>query len=117
MIFEHYLIVQHWYPSFDPKVDSIKKLAVWVRVPKLPLQFFTKSFLARVGNRLGKTLRVDETTLMVAKGKYAHISIEINLEKLLVSKFKFLSRVRKVEYEGLNAICFTQWILEPHANT
>lgn len=59
-----------------------------------------------MGNLLGKPLRVDETTLVGVKGQYASISVEIDLEKPLVSKFKFLRRVRKVEYEGLHAVCF-----------
>lgn len=106
MISEHYLTVQLWYPAFDPEIDSIKWLVVWVQVPKLPLQFFNKNSLARVGDKLGKTLRVDETTLIASRGKYVWISVEIDFEKPLVAKFRFCKRVRRVEYEGLHAVCF-----------
>lgn len=103
---EQHLIVQRWYPSFYPKVDFIMKLIIRVKVPKLPLQFFNKNFLARVGIKLGKTLWVNETTLIASQGQYVLISVEIDLEKPLIAKFKFCRRVRRVEYEGLHAVCF-----------
>lgn len=44
MIADHYLIVQCWRPMFLQDAQSIKKVAVWVRIPRLPLELFQYNF-------------------------------------------------------------------------
>lgn len=106
MVSEHYLTVQRWFLAFDPEIDYIQKATVWVRLPKLPIHFFNKEFLARIGNKLGKIVLVDKTTLDVSRGRFARISVEVDLIKSLIAKFMFKRRVRCVEYEGLHVIYF-----------
>lgn len=57
-------------------------MAVWVRVPRLLPLYFNKNFLARIGDRIGKTLKVDETTLSSLRGQFAWVSVEVDLSKL-----------------------------------
>lgn len=71
-------------PVFRSEVDSIHILAVWVRVPRLFLQFFNKAFLARIRDRLGRTLRIDETTLIAYRSQYALINVKVDLDKPLL---------------------------------
>lgn len=40
------------------------------------------------------------------RGQYVRLCIEINMRKSLISKVKVRKIVYKVEYEGLNIICF-----------
>ncbi|KAF7831784.1 hypothetical protein G2W53_014117 [Senna tora] len=41
MIADHYLIVQRWRPNFDPfNENEVTRIAVWVRIPNLPLEFY-----------------------------------------------------------------------------
>lgn len=57
----------------------VSTMSVWIRVPLLPPYFFNKQFLARIGDRVGKILRVDETTLTSARGQFARVSVEVDL--------------------------------------
>ncbi|KAI9116726.1 hypothetical protein K1719_012384 [Acacia pycnantha] len=42
MIDDHYLLVQRWRPNFNPKkADCQRRIAVWVRIPDLPMEFCT----------------------------------------------------------------------------
>lgn len=107
LISNHYLTIQCWVPNFDVDAASISKIAVWVCVPKFPLEFFDKESLSKVGNAIGKTLRVDETTLFTIRCQYAKIGIEIDLSKPLQSKIWFSGKLCHLEYEGLHAVCFT----------
>ena len=60
----------------------------------------------RIGNALGKALKVDYQTLSATKGKYARLCVEVDLKKPLVP-FVWVDReLQVVEYEGLEAICF-----------
>ena len=71
LIYNHYLTVRPWDPGFDPDDDEIGKVAVWVRVPSLPPEFFDTKILTFPGNRIGKTLKVDVPTIDQSRGNYA----------------------------------------------
>lgn len=85
----HYLVVQRWSPHFDPYSHTLSKLAIWIRIPSLPMHCYTEDTLWTLGNIVGKTLKVDMNTLnkgqsadsKVEKGRYARISVEIDLRK------------------------------------
>lgn len=106
MITDTYETVKRWTTSLVPWVDGFKKVAVWVWPPIILVQLYTKPFMQRIGNRIGKILRDDETTLVGTRGEFAKVRIEIDLDKPLTSKFTFHMRVDWVEYEGLHVICF-----------
>lgn len=55
-IADHYLIVQRWRPLFSPSVNMPRKVAVWIRIPKLPMELCNEIFLKRVGSTIGQNL-------------------------------------------------------------
>ncbi|KAF7807476.1 hypothetical protein G2W53_039637 [Senna tora] len=70
LIADHYLIVQRWRPNFNTRdSEEVSKVAVWIRVPSLPLEFYNAHCLRRVGNLVGKTLKIDPTTSITSRGK------------------------------------------------
>lgn len=72
---------------------KIRKLLIWVRFLVRSVEYYTKTWLERVGNRIEKTLRVDDTTMVVLRGKFASICVEIDLSKPLRGRHRL--RVRK----------------------
>ncbi|KAF7837882.1 ribonuclease H [Senna tora] len=52
------------------------------------------------------TLKIDPTTSITTRGKFARISVEINLKKKLIPHVVIRGRCYSVEYEGLHLICF-----------
>lgn len=117
MIIGHYLTVQRWKLEFKPFESTIKKIAVWIRIPDLPIEYYDKHFLWKARNMVGKTMKVDVHTIKenhrggelntTERGRFARISVEINLEKKLILRLKIRNRTYRIEYEGLNLICFT----------
>lgn len=117
MVLGHYLTVQLWKPEFRPFETSIKKIIVWIRIPYLSIEYYDKHFLWKMGDKIGKTLKVDGHTIKenrnggemntTERGRFARISVEVNLEKKLVPRIKIRNRTYLIEYEGLNLICFT----------
>ncbi|XP_058733249.1 uncharacterized protein At4g02000-like [Vicia villosa] len=104
-IYDHYLTVKEWCPNFHPQSDTIKSVAVWVRISELPVEYYDCRVLHHIGNKIGKTVKVDKNTVMHARGKYARICVEIDLTKSLVAMFMIQNRSYKVEYEGLHLLC------------
>ncbi|XP_061351945.1 uncharacterized protein LOC133296918 [Gastrolobium bilobum] len=116
IVLDHYVIIQRWHPLFDPYEDEVCKLAVWLRIPGLPLEFYSSSHLKRIGSIFGKTLKVDKNSLRNIDGesgevtvrvKYARICVEVDLRKSFLSKFKIGDRTFNVGYEELHLICFS----------
>lgn len=76
------------------------------RFPELPIELFDEEVLTYMGDAVGKTVRVDETTMAASWGRYGHVCVEIDLDAPLVPVIKVLGSVQQVEYEGLHLICF-----------
>ncbi|XP_054778416.1 uncharacterized protein LOC129286483 [Prosopis cineraria] len=110
----HYLVVQRWSPNFNPYSNSVGKIAVWARVPTLPMHCFFEELMLELGNMCGKALKVDMNTLAYCKnrgttaerGRFARVSVELDLNQRLKSKFVIRNRIYRVEYESVDVVCF-----------
>lgn len=85
----------------------VTKLAVWVRFPNMPMEYYDPMWLLGIGQRIGTPLRVDVSTASAARGRYARLCVEIDLSKPLFSKFRLRKKVKRIEYEGIQVICFS----------
>lgn len=106
IIQDHYLTVRKWHSNFKADMALAIKTAVWVRVPLLPMEFYEEDNLKEIAEHLGKPLKVDNNTIVTARGSYARICVEMDLSKPLppsiaVEKFDYY-----LEYEHLHLICF-----------
>lgn len=107
LIYDHYLIVREWAPNFQPQSVSIERVAVWVRFLGLPIEYHDSKFLKCLGNRIGRTVRVDKNTLSQERGKYARKCVEVDLNKPLLPMFEVDGKAYTIEYEGLHLLCLT----------
>ncbi|WJX69456.1 hypothetical protein P8452_53697 [Trifolium repens] len=106
-IYDHYLTVKEWSPNFHPASDTIKEVAVWMRISGLPIEYYDSRILHFIGNRVGKTVKVDKNTLTQERGKYARLCVQVNLTKPLLAMFTIKDRKYNIEYEGLHLLCTT----------
>lgn len=107
MINDHYLIVQRWRPNFHPwKADLQRKIAAWIRIPDLPMELYNVESLRRIGNMVGKTIKIDRSTSIYDKGGFARICVEVDLHQPLLPEFEAFGEKRSIIYEGLHLVCF-----------
>ncbi|RYR51280.1 hypothetical protein Ahy_A06g026304 [Arachis hypogaea] len=106
MVAGHYLIVQRWRLFFLTSEHRVRKIAAWVRIPKLPIELYNQRFLWRVGLAIYQMIKIDRTTSIHSRGKFARICVEIDLAKKLVPKISVMGSELNVEYKGLHQICF-----------
>ncbi|CAN1132070.1 hypothetical protein LINPERHAP2_LOCUS6782 [Linum perenne] len=104
-IYDYYISVSQWSPSFDEEAP-IKSILTWVRLPKLSIHYFNKVAVSRIGNSIGRTVRLDLATAEGSRGRYARVCVEIDVTKPLLGKFMIEDKVYKVEYESLENVCF-----------
>jgi hypothetical protein len=105
-ISEHFLSLRPWIPDFRPSEVAVNTVAVWVRLPELPVEYYDKKSLLFIGHALEPVLRVDFNTASGARGCFARLCIQLDLDKLLVKTVQ-MGRVRQaVVYEGIGLLCF-----------
>ncbi|CAN1189178.1 hypothetical protein LINPERHAP2_LOCUS39739 [Linum perenne] len=105
-IFDYYFSVARWTPDFNEE-EPLKTILRWVRLPKLPIHFFNNLAVTRIGNYIGKTVRLDLATTEGARARYARVCVEVDLTKPLLGKYMIKDRTFFVEYESLENICVT----------
>ncbi|CAN1830982.1 hypothetical protein LINPERHAP1_LOCUS33040 [Linum perenne] len=103
-IFYFYFSVARWTPSFNEE-EPIKSILTWVRLPKLPIHYFNRLAVTRIGNCIGKTVRLDLATEQGARARYARVCVEVDLSRPLLGKYMLENRTFFVEYESLENIC------------
>ncbi|KAI9125002.1 hypothetical protein K1719_003618 [Acacia pycnantha] len=91
----------------SPESDHQKRVAVWVRIPDLPHELYNLESIRRIGNMIGKTLKIDRTTAFSEKGGFARMYVEVDLQKPLLLGFSHFGEESRFKYEGLHLVCFT----------
>ncbi|KAJ8762475.1 hypothetical protein K2173_007914 [Erythroxylum novogranatense] len=107
MVQGHCLLVQEWTPAFHPLEAKVSKVATWIRIPHLPMEFQTVAALRRIGYGIGRTLRIDKKTVASSRGNFARLCVELDLSQALKPKVNVAGREYHVEYEGINLIRFS----------
>lgn len=71
IIQDHYLTVRKWHSDFKANMVVVAKIAIWVRLPLLPMDYYDEVTLDKIADKLGKRLKVDDKTVISAQGSYA----------------------------------------------
>ena len=61
----------------------------------------------KVGEKIGNPIKFDEATSLALRGHFARMCMEIDLEKLSISKFQLKCKVRKIKYKDIHLVCFS----------
>ena len=104
---DHFLSFRAWEPFFKPSAANVSLIAVWVRLNELPIELYEPEVLKQIGENIGKVLRIDSHTAMEARGKYARLCIQIDLNKPLINTVIIGRFEQAVAYEGIHRLCFS----------
>ena len=98
-----------WVPFFDPYSTLISRVDQWIRIPRLPWEFWDAECLSEILKPVGPVVRSDQNTLLRLKGKFARICVNLDVTKPLPGS---ISVVRPqgclrfpLIYEGLHEVC------------
>ncbi|CAN1164705.1 hypothetical protein LINPERHAP2_LOCUS25724 [Linum perenne] len=112
------------YPVLKRRLETIWAKAGHIQVADMSNDFFLVRFSSaddyqraafngpwkiavnRIGNHIGRTVRMDLATAEGARARYARVCVEVDLSKPLLGKYQIGDRVFLVEYESLENICF-----------
>ncbi|XP_075658634.1 uncharacterized protein LOC142628411 [Castanea sativa] len=104
---EHFLTIRAWEPNFRPSSANVSTAALWVRLPELPIEYYDKEALTDIGRAIRLVLKVDSNTAREARGRYARICVQVDLEKPLIRSVIIGGEIQQVVYEGVSSLCFS----------
>jgi hypothetical protein len=103
---EHFLSFRLWVPNFRSSEAFISSVAICVRLPELPVEYYHKDSLLRIGSGLGPVLRVDFNTSAGIRVRFVRICIQLDLDKPLARTIRVGKTKLAVVYEGIRLLCF-----------
>ena len=102
-------VLKSWVVFFDPYSTAIARVDQWIRIPRLPWEFWDMGILSDLLQAVGVIVHVDQNTLLHLKGKFASICVNVDITRPLpgsitIARDGFSSRVPLI-YEGLHQVC------------
>jgi len=95
------LTIRKWIPNFVPDEEPIRIFTAWIRIPRITVEYFDKDFLDKIREKVALVRGTDKTTATVERGQFTRLSMENDLSKPLLSKFRMNGRIWRIQYEGL----------------
>lgn len=77
-----------------------------MRFPNIPVEYFNSIALSKMGECIGRVIKIDSVTSDGSRGRFARVCVELDLTKPLLPRVVVERKDVKVEYEGLYMICF-----------
>lgn len=105
VFFYLYLIVRPWTPNFSTTNTRVDKTLVWVWFMSLGVVFYEESVLLTLASAIGGPIKVDLHMLNMARGCFAQVCVEIDLNVPVVGHFYLNGEWYNVEYKGLHMLC------------
>ncbi|XP_052192526.1 uncharacterized protein LOC127801418 isoform X2 [Diospyros lotus] len=104
---DHYIVLQQWFPNFNPSDAAITHVAVWVRLPKLPEECYEEETLLKIGKLIGEeVVKIDHHTKSRTKFQFARLCISIDLRNPVVPFIVIGGLLQRIQYEGLDLLCY-----------
>lgn len=87
------LVLQPWKPSFDPYLEEIRWVDLWVRIPGLPTELLNFDSIANLlaSNDIGALIKLDQRSLLRNKIRFARACVRVDIQGPLL-EFAEISR-------------------------
>eukprot|EP01018_Ginkgo_biloba_P032904 Gb_28853 [translate_table: standard] len=103
------LWLNHWSPFFDARKERMDLVLVWVKLPSLPLEFWSLEVFKAIGNVLGHFVEVDmffiTSGLVVITRILVRMDLREGLAESLELKKGLHSLTQPLDYSGVPFRC------------
>ena len=97
----HYLSIRGWELNFRLETANLSSIAVWVRLPGLPIEYYEVSVLRDIRKAIGLV------TTLETRRRFARLCVQVNFDNSIVKLVKVGGIDQHVQYEGINSLCFS----------
>ncbi|KAJ0963233.1 hypothetical protein J5N97_028355 [Dioscorea zingiberensis] len=99
-----------WRPHFQPAFERLSTATIWIQLHHLPWDYWNLTSMESIASFFGRVIKIDETTMIYDRGRFARICIEIDLDKplkrgiwvKLEEKYNFVALI----YEKIPMFCY-----------
>ena len=103
------IFVKPWHPRFNSAEDLPSQVPVWIRLLRLPLEFWREDILRQIDAVLGKPTAIAHQSLDKKVISYARICVEIDFNNPLPDSLKIClgssSWIQQLDYESIPFRC------------
>lgn len=101
------LPVRTWQPNFHSATTGKEKvIAIWVRLPLLPIEYYSPQTLISIRNLIGETVALDASKSKTLQATAAKICIEANVSSYLPPIICLNGHTQEVIFENLSFFSF-----------
>lgn len=104
-----YLVLEEWKRMLVPSKNHPSSIPVWIKLHRLPLEFWNHVAFSKIASAVGKPIYVDEATAQKKRLDYARICVEIEAGEELPSDISISVNAESVmvgvEYQWLPPKC------------
>ena len=72
-----------WISFFEPYNPQITGVDQWIRIPRLPRELWETKYIVELLKCVSSVVHINWNTLLLLKGKFARVSINIDVTKPL----------------------------------
>ncbi|XP_070007522.1 uncharacterized protein LOC142165409 [Nicotiana tabacum] len=77
-----------WTEDFNLHDEVLKKIPLWVKLPNLPINWWSMTALSKIESALGNPIYADECTIGAIRISFARLLVETNITKPLPRQVK-----------------------------
>lgn len=89
-------------PNFKPSVANVATIAIWIRLSKLPIEYYDLEVLKQIEKSIRNVLRIDTHTASESRGRYARLCIQVDVEKPLTTLLIIEGIEQTISYEDIH---------------
>lgn len=90
MFFGKPTITKIWSPNFNLHEEVLKSVPLWVKLPNLPLNCWSKKCLSRITSVIGEPVCADECTTRQLRISFARVLVDIDVTKELPNSIRIV---------------------------
>ncbi|XP_008777351.1 uncharacterized protein LOC103697297 [Phoenix dactylifera] len=72
------LTMDRWQPDFIPGVKCVHRVLAWIRLPRLPVEYWERESIREIAAAAGRLVAVDEFTERQCKLGFARVRVELD---------------------------------------
>ncbi|PPR90069.1 hypothetical protein GOBAR_AA30618 [Gossypium barbadense] len=107
IVYGQYLTVQPWSIDFNLSQPYPNMVMAWIQFPGLPRHMYKRKTRWEIGGMIGRVIKLDFNTDNGVRGRFARMTVFVNLGKAFISQVLINVVLHRIEYEYLLTVCFS----------
>ncbi|WOL11021.1 hypothetical protein Cni_G19782 [Canna indica] len=105
------LLLTPWRANFQPFLEKIEAIPIWLQLSGLPIEYLQKDILMRIASAIGQPIKIDNVTLKGQRARFARLCVFWNLNNKVSSGIWINGGgdrfCQAIAFENIPKLCFS----------